>query len=133
MIYGRNEDVGTRYSASVDPSRRTRYSASLRPIPTALMIICAAVLLFLAAPTFAEHYLPYAWADANLSLIYPATWSAPVAAGDAAQYTLTLSGGDETITLAVLPIETEDAALRPALENQLAAINLLPLQYTVES
>ena len=86
------------------------------------------MLLCLVAPIQAGDYTAYAWAAANISLMYPANWQAPVTAGDD---TLTLSGGagGETITLVVLPISTADAALRPALENQLAALKLLPLQY----
>ena len=91
------------------------------------------LLLFLTAtPVFAQHYIAYAWTDANLALIYPEGWDAPVAAGDNSQWTLTLSDGDTTITLTVLPISTQDASLRPTLEAQLAQVNLLPLQYTVD-
>ena len=92
------------------------------------------LLLLLAAPTFAASYTPYAWTDANLALIYPASWSAPVAtAGDNSALTLTLTSGDTTITLTILPAATDDASIRPALEAQAAVLNQLPLQYTNEA
>jgi len=93
------------------------------------------ILILLAIPTFAQNaYTPYAWKEADLALIYPASWSAPVAtSGDGGSLTLTLSGADTTVTLTVLPIATADAAIRPALETQVAALNQLPLRYAQDS
>ncbi|MEO8392789.1 MAG: hypothetical protein ABI700_07335, partial [Chloroflexota bacterium] len=92
-------------------------------------------LLLVAAPAFAQDsFAPYAWSAADLALVYPASWNAPVAAApDADTLTLTLSSGDSTVVLTVLPVATDDSALRPALETQAATLNLLPLHYAQES
>ncbi|MCC6801945.1 MAG: pre-peptidase C-terminal domain-containing protein [Anaerolineae bacterium] len=91
-----------------------------------------ALLLVLVLPVHAEHYTSYAWADADLALIYPDGWDSPVAAATDDALTLTLNGGDTTVVLAVLPISnTPDVALRAALDAQIAAVGLLPLRYAL--
>ncbi len=94
-------------------------------------------LLLLVVPLIShaqDAYVAYAWADANLALIYPASWSTPVStAGEDSSLTLTLGSADTLVTLTVLPASVEDAALRPALEAQVAALNQLPLSYAQES
>ncbi len=104
-----------------------------RVLTRCLLYLLSGLLLLSAAPAAAEHYVTYPWTDADLALIYPEGWDAPVATTDADQLTLTLNGGSTTITLTVLPASTGDNALRPALEAQLASLNLLPLRYAVDS
>ncbi len=93
------------------------------------------VVLLLAAPAFAQGqgFLPYAWADADLALIYPVEWAVPVPGGEEAALTLALSGGAASITLVVMPASTSDETLRPALNGQLTAANLVALDYTSDS
>ncbi len=92
-------------------------------------------LLLLTAPVLAQGqgFAPYAWTDADLALIYPVGWDVPVPSGDEAALTLTLGAGNSSVTLVVLPASTTDAALRPALEAQLTAAALVPLDYTADS
>ncbi len=94
-----------------------------------------AALLLLTVPVFAQGqgFLPYAWADADLALIYPVGWDLPVPGGDESALTLTLGGGEAMVTLEVLPASTTDEALRPALNDQLAAASLLALDYRADS
>ncbi len=96
----------------------------------ATALVCLFLLLLIAAPGFAAAFDHYAWTDANLALIYPAAWNLPETSADDTRQSLTLGGGDTTITLTVLPVTTRDADLRPALEAQIAALHLLPLNYT---
>lgn len=97
----------------------------------ALVVLTCLFLAFVAAPAFAAHYVPYAWTEADLALLYPAGWADPVPASAADFLTLTLSGGDTTITLVVLPVASDDAALRAALDARIAAAGLLPLRYSL--
>lgn len=115
--------------------------AGLRPAPTLIpTMLCSAgaalvmLLLVFAIPARAEHYTAYAWADADLALIYPDGWDAPVATATDDALTLTLPGGDMTVVMAVLPIsDNPDAGLRAALDAQVAAIDLLPLRYALDT
>lgn len=95
--------------------------------------LCALLLIFLAIPARAERYTAYAWLDADLALIYPEGWDEPVAAATNDALTLTLHGGDTTVMLAVLPVVATADALRPALDTQLAALDLLPLRYSLDT
>ena len=100
-------------------------------------LLCITLLILLIAPPSIhaqDAYVPYAWTDANLALIYPASWSAPVStAGDDASLTLTLGSADTLVTLTVLPASVEESALRPTLETQVVALNQLPLSYAQEA
>ena len=88
---------------------------------------------FFVRPVLAAHYLPYAWLEADLALLYPAGWLAPAAASADDAETLTLSGGDRLIRLVVLSVATDEAALRTALDAQMAAVGLLPLRYNPDN
>ncbi len=89
------------------------------------------LLLLLVAPAHAAPNSAYAWTEADLALLYPAGWAQPVPSAADTALLLALSGGDMQITLAVLLNPTSDAALRAALDTQLAAAGLLPLRYNL--
>lgn len=98
------------------------------------LIALLILVLIIAIPAFAQSTRAYAWADADLALLNPPGWLAPVATHDGETLTLTLHGGDATMVLAVLPVSaSDDNARRAALEARLAALNLLPLQYALDS
>ncbi len=101
----------------------------------ALIISVICILLVFTLPVLAlgQGYSDYSWGEADLSLIYPAGWDAPITGGDETALTLTLGAGDTGVTLVVMPASTTDGALRPALEDQLAAVNLLPLDYSADA
>ena len=94
-----------------------------------LVVVLLTLVLF-TLPAFAQGYVPYRWVDADLALLYPAGWD--ISAVDSEVPAVTLAGDDLTITLAVLPVTNDDAALRLALEEQVAALSLLPLNYTLD-
>lgn len=88
-------------------------------------------LVLFTFPAAAQGYVPYRWVDADLALLYPAGWEVSTVDGDVPA--VTLAGDDITITLAVLPVTNDDAALRLALEEQIAALSLLPLNYALDT
>ena len=97
-----------------------------------LAVCLLALLLLLSFPAAAQGYVPYRWVEADLALLYPAAWDV-TASNDKDNLLLTLAGEDATITLAVLPVTDDDAALRLALEQQIAALDLLPLNYSLDT
>src|SRR5688572_24881160 len=77
--------------------------------------------LLLALPVSAQEQSTYAWTAADLALINPAGWQAPLATADGDGLILTLSDGTSEIVLEVLPPEADDSALQAALETRLAS------------
>lgn len=96
------------------------------------LLVLVVLLAICTLPAGAQEGSAYAWTEADLALNFPANWAAPVPAADGDLLTLTLGGEASEIVLVVLPPVQSDAALRPALETQLAALNLLPLSYHLE-
>ena len=116
----------------MDILRKNRGGFHTRPVLrfTAFFLTC--LFLLLVSPVSAQGYAVYRWNEADLALLYPAEWEA-AASGDATAFMLTLEGKNATITLTVLPVGQEDAALRRALETELASLNLLPLDYSLDT
>ena len=96
-------------------------------------IIAVFLLLLLGFPASAQEQSAYAWQEADLALINPAGWDAPVPEADGDTLTLTLSDDVSEIVLSVLPPAADDSALRAALETEIASLDLLPLDYSLDT
>lgn len=73
----------------------------------------------------------YAWEEGDLSFALAAGWVATPVAAVEGSAVLDLASADETalIRLIALPAATEDARLRPALEEALIALGIVPVRY----
>lgn len=80
------------------------------------------------------QFTPYAWDEADLALLYPSDFDAPQASTEAETGRLSLQiehgAANKALLLRVLPGSVADADLRAELDSALAALDLLPVNYT---